>query len=74
MSKIKPGMQITVKWRSRPVWILHRTPQMLERLQQPAHLKRLRDPDSKVASQQPAFAVNAFRSIKPEWFIVYALH
>ena len=25
VSKIEPGQQITVEWRGKPVWILHRT-------------------------------------------------
>jgi len=73
MGKIAPGMQITVEWRRRPVWILHRTPQMLERLQQPALRRRLRDPDSDVASQQPDYVGGTLRAIKAEWFVVIGI-
>lgn len=73
VSKIAPGMQITVAWRSRPVWVLHRTPQILERLQQPSLRHRLRDPDSKVASQQPDYAGGALRAINPEYLVVIGI-
>ncbi|MCW8955981.1 MAG: ubiquinol-cytochrome c reductase iron-sulfur subunit, partial [Gammaproteobacteria bacterium] len=49
-SKIEPGQQITVEWRQKPVWILHRTQAMLENMNQPKHLNQLRDPDSEVTS------------------------
>ena len=73
ISKIEPGMQVTVEWRGRPVWVLRRTPQMLARLRQPALRERLRDPDSGVASQQPAYAASEFRAIKDECFVVIGI-
>ncbi len=66
-SKLEPGSQITVKWRSKPIWVLRRTPEMLERL--PILRPRLRDPDSQVTSQQPEYCQNPARSIKPEYYI-----
>ena len=56
VSKLEPGQQITVDWRGKPVWILRRTPKMLDDLQSDALRERLRDPDSTVASQQPVYA------------------
>lgn len=73
MGKITPGMQVTVEWRGRPVWVLRRTPQILERLQQPALRRHLRDPDSEVASQQPEYAGGSLRSIKEECFVVIGI-
>ncbi len=73
ISRIEPGSQVTVEWRKRPVWVLHRTPEMLERLQAPSLLERLRDPDSRVTSQQPEYARNRFRSLHPEHFVVIAI-
>lgn len=61
---IRPGELVTVEWRGRPVWILKRTPEMLQALQQ--HDNVLSDPLSKREELQPAYARNAFRSIKPE--------
>ncbi|HED18865.1 MAG TPA: ubiquinol-cytochrome c reductase iron-sulfur subunit, partial [Gammaproteobacteria bacterium] len=68
-SKLEPGQQITVPWRGRPVWVLRRTPEMLERMRAKKHLQRLRDPDSEVESQQPAYAENEFRSIHKEHLV-----
>ena len=69
-SKLGPGQQLTVEWRGNPVWILRRTEAMLKALENPAHRLRLADPDLKVTSQQPAYARNAFRSVKPEYLVL----
>lgn len=67
LSKIEPGQQAIVEWRGKPVWIIRRTQEMI------AHLKeentRLRDPDSRV-NQQPDYAKNRYRSIKPEYLVL----
>ncbi|MFN7085221.1 MAG: ubiquinol-cytochrome c reductase iron-sulfur subunit [Burkholderiales bacterium] len=72
-SRLEPGTQTTVEWRGKPVWILHRTEAMLKTLQNPRHLAKLADPESKVKSQQPVYAQNANRSVKPEHLIVISL-
>jgi len=72
-SKIEPGQQITVEWRQKPVWVLRRTPAMLEQLNAPTHVRRLRDPYSQVSSQQPAYARNALRSIHAEHLVVIGI-
>jgi len=72
-SKLEPGAQITVKWRGKPVWILRRTPAMLERLEQKTLLERLRDPNSDVRSQQPEYARNPYRAIKAEYLVVIGI-
>jgi len=61
-SKLKPGQMIRVKWRGKPVWLVRRTEQMLEVL--PSLDSKLRDPDS-LEPQQPSYAQNSYRSIKP---------
>ncbi len=66
VSKIEPGQQITVAWRGKPVWILHRTKDMLDRL--PANAPLLTDPDSK-EHQQPKYIKGVDRSIKPEYLV-----
>lgn len=68
---LQPGQIMTVEWRGKPVWIVHRTPEMLENL--PKHDSQLRDPQSAVASQQPVFAVNEYRSQRPEYLIVVGI-
>ncbi len=72
-SKLEPGQQLTVAWRGRPVWVLRRTPEMLQRMHTPQHLQRLRDPDSSVESQQPSYARNEFRSIHKEHLVVIGI-
>jgi ubiquinol-cytochrome c reductase iron-sulfur subunit len=71
ISKVEPGQRISVKWRGQPVWIVNRTPALLATL--PQVKDRLRDPDSKVADQQPQYAQNETRSIKPEWLVVIGI-
>ena len=71
--KIKPGQQVTLSWRGKPVWVLHRTPQMLKQLNNGELLNKLSDPTSSVKSQQPEYAKNKFRSIRPEFFVTIAL-
>jgi len=66
ISKLEPGQQITVEWRGKPVWILRRTPEMLEKLR--GHDAGLVDPESK-SSNQPEYVKGPGRSIKPEVFI-----
>ena len=68
---LKPAELQTVEWRGRPVWILKRTPEMLERL--PASEPLLSDPRSAVSSQQPDYARNATRSIDSEVLVTVAL-
>jgi ubiquinol-cytochrome c reductase iron-sulfur subunit len=69
-AKLGPAEQLTVEWRGKPLWILRRTEAMLKALEHPGHLVKLADPDSKVKSQQPAYARNAFRSLKPEYLVL----
>lgn len=61
---IRPGELLTVEWRGKPVWILKRTQEMVQTLQR--HDDLLSDPSSKREGQQPPYARNASRSIKPD--------
>lgn len=70
ISKLDPGQMTIVKWRGKPVWIVRRTKDQLDSLTT-VELK-LRDPDSKVA-QQPPYAENPYRSIKPEYLVLVGL-
>lgn len=73
ISRLEPGQQLTVNWRGRPVWVLRRTPRMLEVLQSAALREHLRDPDSTIASQQPVYTQNALRALNPEFLVVIAI-
>ena len=64
VSKLEPGAMLKVEWRGKAIYVLHRTPQMLAQLEGVAG--NLRDPDS-AQSEQPAFAKNTARALKPEY-------
>jgi len=65
------GGLATVEWRGKPVWILHRTPDLLASLREIE--PSLVDPGSERTSQQPPYARNRDRSIKPEYLVTVAL-
>lgn len=71
IGQIEPGQLIRVEWRGKPVWVVLRTPEMLESLKHDRD--RLRDPDSLIASQTPPFARNEYRSIKPEYLVLVGI-
>lgn len=73
VSKLLPGEQVTLLWRSKPIWVLRRTPDMLKRLTGAALLKNLADPNSEVTTQQPVSAKNKYRAIRSEYFVTIAL-
>jgi len=68
IGSIQPGELVRVLWRGRLVFILRRTDEMLSRLDE--NLDNLRDPNSEVVDQQPEYAVNDTRSVRPEYLIV----
>lgn len=70
ISRLEPGMLVTVEWRGKPVWLLHRTEQMLDLLNK--HNDQLVDPQS-LASQQPVYAKNDTRSVRPEYLVVVGI-
>ncbi|HEY8520915.1 MAG TPA: ubiquinol-cytochrome c reductase iron-sulfur subunit [Gammaproteobacteria bacterium] len=67
VSKLEPGALLKVEWRGRPIYVLHRTQEMLATLDKDASL--LRDPDSQ-ESTQPSYATNKHRSIRPTFLVV----
>jgi ubiquinol-cytochrome c reductase iron-sulfur subunit len=71
IAKMEPGQMIREEWRGKPVWIVRRTERMLESLDKVE--PRLRDPKSKVESQQPDFAQNQYRSLKPEYLMLIGI-
>jgi ubiquinol-cytochrome c reductase iron-sulfur subunit len=70
ISKLEPGQMIRVKWRGKPVWLVKRTDDMLEVL--PKLDSELRDPASE-QPQQPPYAQNEYRSIKPEILVTVGI-
>jgi ubiquinol-cytochrome c reductase iron-sulfur subunit len=64
ISKLDPGQLLIASWRGLPVWVYLRSPEMLAAL--PTLDPALRDPNSENADQQPTYAVNPVRALKPE--------
>lgn len=71
ISKIEPGMLLTVEWRGKPVWIVNRTPEMLEMLSK--HDDKLTDAASDNTGQQPEYCKNPTRSLKPELLVAVGI-
>ncbi len=71
IGKIEAGQKVTFAWRGLPVFVVNRTPAQLATL--PSEDSRLKDPNSDEASQQPDYAKNPGRSIKPEWLVMVAI-
>ena len=71
VDKIEPGQQITVEWRGKPVWIIRRTEEMLENIEQLT--PRMKDPESEESSQQPAYISGAQRSLRPEFIVLVGI-
>jgi ubiquinol-cytochrome c reductase iron-sulfur subunit len=69
-SKIAAGQMVIVTWRRKPIYIVRRTSQMLALLRN--HDERLKDADSRY-SQQPPYAANRYRSIRPELFVTIGI-
>lgn len=70
ISKLTAGQLLTVEWRGKPVWFVRRTQEILDRLENDTGM--LSDPDS-VVEQQPVYAQNSARSIKPEVLVVVGI-
>jgi len=70
ISELQPGQMMRVKWQGKPVWILRRGEKALEDLK--TLDDELRDPDSS-REQQPPYAKNEHRSIRPEYLVVIGL-
>src|SRR3954465_6539518 len=67
IDKVELGQQITVEWRGKPVWVLKRTPEMVDILKKNANADFLSDPQSK-DSKQPDYVdtKDGLRSLKPD--------
>lgn len=70
ISQLNIGEMLTVHWRGQPVWLIRRSALEISALLQAN--PHLRDPQSH-EDQQPAFAKNAYRSLKPDILILIGL-
>ena len=68
-----PGEMRTVEWRGNPVWILKRSPEMVESLKKTNGA--VADPKSERSPDQltPEYARNEHRSIKPELLVAVGI-
>jgi ubiquinol-cytochrome c reductase iron-sulfur subunit len=70
ISQLQSGQKLVVEWQGRPVWIVRRSPEALATL--PKIEKELSDPRSE-QPQQPSYAMNDHRSIKPEILVLLGI-
>jgi len=71
ISALAEGQRLVLEWRGQPIWIVRRSQAVLQAL--PTLLDQLRDPQSENPDQQPEYAANATRSIKPEVSVLVGL-
>jgi len=69
---LEPGQLIRLVWRGQTIGILRRTQEMVNNLSE-IDDEELRDPNSETLTQQPPYAANEHRSIRPE-ILVLNLH
>jgi len=71
ISALAEGQRLVLEWRGQPIWIVKRSKQMLDVL--PTLDPLLLDPTSTNLDQQPQYARNELRSIKPEVSVLVGL-
>ncbi|HUQ11316.1 MAG TPA: ubiquinol-cytochrome c reductase iron-sulfur subunit [Steroidobacteraceae bacterium] len=67
LSRMEPGQMTTHFWRKKQIYVVKRTPEMLASLN--GHDGQLKDAKSE-ESDQPAYAKNTSRAIKPEVLVL----
>jgi ubiquinol-cytochrome c reductase iron-sulfur subunit len=65
---MQPGQLIRLQWRGQTIGVLRRTQEMVDNLDQLGD--QLQDPQSENADQQPEYASNVHRSIRPEYLVL----
>jgi ubiquinol-cytochrome c reductase iron-sulfur subunit len=68
--KVDPGQMIIATWRRKPIYIVHRTKEMLSLLGN--HDNRLKDPGSQ-SSDQPPYAKNTLRARQADLFVTIGI-
>jgi ubiquinol-cytochrome c reductase iron-sulfur subunit len=72
LSKVQENSQVVIYWRKRPIFVFHRSKQTLQAMQSQQMISILSDPNSE-EMQQPPYATNYHRSVKPEFGIVVGI-
>ncbi|MDX8376504.1 MAG: ubiquinol-cytochrome c reductase iron-sulfur subunit [Mariprofundales bacterium] len=75
VSTVAPGQMVVIAWRGKPVFIVHRTPEMIANLSK--HDDKLKDANSEAIPEVLASWLDSddkllWRSIKPEYLVVIA--
>jgi len=68
ISSLKEGEKIDLIWRKKPIWVVKRTKNMLDSIN--ISDSQHKDPMSENIEQQPDFAKNKYRSLKPEILVL----
>lgn len=70
---LHPGEMMRLEWRGQPVWIVHRSKEMIEAVK--AGSAKVADPASERKPDEltPEYARNELRSIKPEYLVVVGI-
>src|SRR4051812_18158429 len=71
IARLAPGELGIFEWRGKPVWVMKRTPEMIESIKKDDG--KVADPQSSVSSQQPDYAKNETRSIKPDIMVLVGI-
>jgi len=74
VSNVNPGTLTTVQWRSRPIWLVHRTADQLRTLTKVA--AELSDPRSKTAQQPGNMKLGleaGVRAVRPEYLVLVGI-
>jgi ubiquinol-cytochrome c reductase iron-sulfur subunit len=72
VSKVAEGQQVVIRWRQRPIFVFRRSKETLQSMQSSQMISLLADPDSEQL-QQPPYATNWHRSIKPELSVLVGI-
>jgi ubiquinol-cytochrome c reductase iron-sulfur subunit len=67
LAKLEPGQMTIVTWRKQQIYVVKRTPEMLQSLA--GHDGELKDPNSE-ESEQPEYAKNAVRASRPDVLVL----
>jgi ubiquinol-cytochrome c reductase iron-sulfur subunit len=74
LSRLEPGKIMTVAWRKKPVWILHRTPADLHKVEHST--LDLSDPGSQVPQQPPGMDLHlasGVRALRPQYLVLVGI-
>jgi len=68
VSKLEVGALAKIEWRGHAIYIVHRSQAMLDSLKKDEAL--LKDPKSENIDQQPSYAKNEHRSVRPAFLVL----